>query len=379
MTDTPVDMTPPEGDITEAVCDWPTEPRDATHPEAPALALALAPAIIRLADLRRAFAARMAAAPFTLVGTTQYVRRGEWGARAPRGRYEKLRAGCMVSFHWEGPTMGGFAHDKCAGKIRTIQNYHMDRQGWTDIAYSAVVCPHRFIFEGRGYWNRTAANGTNAGNDTSYAICYLGGVGDPFTEGAKMAFLDALLLFRQHGGASNETRTHDMWRATACPGDSIRQWERAGCPPPPGYTTMPDPTAPQPPPNGGDVLPYRLPDTIGFIDHPHNDGGWLVTKKGAIFTKAPAQFFGSLGNLTLNAPIAAFLPTPSGNGYWLFGEDGGVFTFGDAPFNGAYQPFADEYRAGIHKVAGAYFRGNRDDRSTWRYSYVSDKLESYDI
>ena len=127
------------------------------------------------------------------------------------------------------------------------------------------------------------------------------------------------------------------------------------------------------------MLPNRLPDTIGFIDHPSNDGGWLVTKQGAIFTKAPAQFFGSLGGITLNAPISAFLPTPSGNGYWLFGEDGGVFCFGDAPFTGAYAVFADEYRSGIHKVAGAYFRGNKDDRATWRYSYVSDKLESYDI
>lgn len=127
------------------------------------------------------------------------------------------------------------------------------------------------------------------------------------------------------------------------------------------------------------MLADQLPDAIGFIDDPTSDGGWLVTKTGGIFTKAPAQFFGSLGNIKLNAPISAFLPTPTGKGYWLFGEDGGVFGFGDANFNGTYGKFADEYRLGIHRLAGAYFRGDKADPKTWRYSFVSNKLETYDI
>lgn len=361
--------------ITPAEIEWPEEPLDASHPEHSPFALRLSPVLSRVTQVRSLITRE----PLTLITATTYVRRAQWGARAPSGRYPKLSGSPMVTFHWEGPTMGGFSHDTCDDKVRTIQNYHMDRQQWLDIAYSAIGCPHGYLYEGRGYWNRTAANGTNTGNSASYAICYLGGVGDPFTDAAKRAFLDGLKLFRANAGASNETRCHRDWLSTQCPGTDIVNWERANCPAPGGYTPMPDPAEPAPAPNGGDVLATRLPDTIGFIDHPTSDGGWLVTKKGAIYTKAPAQFFGSLGNVALAAPIVAFLPTPTGNGYWLFGEDGGVFNFGDAPFNGAYAPFADEYRAGIHKVAGAYFRGNPGDPATWRYSYVSDKLESYDI
>ena len=50
---------------------------------------------------------------------------------------------------------------------------------------------------------------------------------------------------------------------------------------------------------------------------------------------AGAAFLGSLGGITLAAPIVAAAPTPSGRGYWLFAEDGGVFTFGDAGFHGS--------------------------------------------
>src|SRR6202034_1526987 len=46
-------------------------------------------------------------------------------------------------------------------------------------------------------------------------------------------------------------------------------------------------------------------------------------------------FDGSLGALTLNAPIVGMAPTPDGAGYWLVAADGGVFTFGDAPFEGS--------------------------------------------
>jgi len=370
------DLTPPEGEITPANCDWPEEPLDACHPEMPRAAMMLAPAVTKLTQVRRALTKSV---PLTVPGTTVLVRRGDWGARAPSGRYLTLAGSPMVTFHWEGPTMGAFAHDVCDDKVRTIQNYHMDKQRWLDIAYTMLVCPHGYLYEGRGYWNRTAANGTNPGNSASYAVCYIGGIGDPFTDAAKRAYLDAILYLKRYGGASDETKVHGDWLPTACPGPDIKAWEAAGCPPPPGYTAMPDPVAPQPAPNGGDVLANRVADTIGFIDDPTSDGGWMVTKGGGIFTKAPAQFFGSLGNLKLNAPISAFLPTPTGKGYWLFGEDGGIFSFGDAPFRGAYAKFAEEYAAGIHKVAGAYFRGNKDDPTTWRYSYISDKLESYDI
>lgn len=170
---------------------------------------------------------------------TQVVSRSQWGARPPRsaGRVQTMTA---VACHWEGPRMGTFPHESCPAKVRGIQAYHMDSKGWADIAYSGIVCPHGYIFEGRGRNIRTAANGTNAGNDRYHALCYLGGVGDPFTAAARTAFRDG---FAWLGGIANGLVGHRDIRATACPGDDIEAWIVAGAPAPP-YTPGPSPQPP---------------------------------------------------------------------------------------------------------------------------------------
>jgi hypothetical protein len=68
---------------------------------------------------------------------------------------------------------------------------------------------------------------------------------------------------------------------------------------------------------------------------PSGQGYWIVGSDGGVFTYGDAQFYGSLGDTDLDAPITDLEPTPTGCGYWLLGADGGVFTFGDAAFLGA--------------------------------------------
>lgn len=126
--------------------------------------------------------------------------------------------------------MGRFPHDKCAAKVRGIQAFHMDRRRWDDIAYSFVVCPHGAIYEGRGWGVRTAANGTDFGNDHYFAACYLGGEGDPFTEEAKQAYRFLEWAFRQRYGRDPEVRPHSSFKTTACPGPAIRTWIATGRP-----------------------------------------------------------------------------------------------------------------------------------------------------
>ena len=74
---------------------------------------------------------------------------------------------------------------------------------------------------------------------------------------------------------------------------------------------------------------------VALRSTPSGNGYWVVGSDGGVFTFGDAGFFGSLGNLAINAPIVDMEPTPSGQGYWLLGADGGVFTFGDAAFYGA--------------------------------------------
>lgn len=122
--------------------------------------------------------------------------------------------------------MGAFPHTNCAAKVRGIQNFHMDSRGWADIAYNALVCPHGYVFEGRGPGHKSAANGGTQVNDDYYAVCYLSGAGDPFTDAGKQAFLDAFDWLTREGAAGPDRVGHKDIRPepTACPGPEIYAW-----------------------------------------------------------------------------------------------------------------------------------------------------------
>ncbi len=154
-----------------------------------------------------------------------FMSRDSWGARSASTSTNITPVG--VAVHWEGPHMGTPDHSECGDLVRGFQRFHMDSRGWADIAYSAVVCPHGWVIEGRGRGRRTAANGTNDGNQRFYAVCYLGGEGDPLTDAGKVGILDAIEWL---GGG--EVIGHRDVTATACPGEELYAWVLAGVPSP---------------------------------------------------------------------------------------------------------------------------------------------------
>lgn len=159
---------------------------------------------------------------------TTLIRRQEWGARPRRSAV----VGNLSSFttgHWNGPkvTVNGrtsWDHSHCPRLVRGIQNFHMDGQGWVDIAYNFVVCPHGSIFEGRGFNVCNAANGTNVGNKTSHAVMWLSGQGNPFTEQEKLGFVGATKLISENTAAPYKAIGHRDHKATDCPGDVRYEW-----------------------------------------------------------------------------------------------------------------------------------------------------------
>jgi hypothetical protein len=74
---------------------------------------------------------------------------------------------------------------------------------------------------------------------------------------------------------------------------------------------------------------------VGMGVMPAGDGYYLVGADGGVFTFGSAQFYGSTGGIHLNKPIVGMAVTPDGGGYWLVASDGGVFSFGDAQFYGS--------------------------------------------
>lgn len=154
-----------------------------------------------------------------------FVTRAEWGAAPPSSAPLPMDATIQGgTSHWEGPGMWGslweLAHHTCAAKVRGIQQYHMSH-GWSDIAYSAVVDPHGYVFEGRGLWVRNGANGYGAPNRSHYAFCYLGGIGDPYPLAAMAAMEWCYEWARLFGGAGTDRKCHRDWVQTMCPGDAV--------------------------------------------------------------------------------------------------------------------------------------------------------------
>lgn len=169
-------------------------------------------------------------------GPMKFVSRAEWGAEAPRADHgPHPHPLTKLACHWVGPGAGWpWDHSECAGRVLGIQRFHKYDRGWNDIAYNAVVCPHGYVFEGRGYGMANAANGGIDGDGSGHgdnheyvAVCYLGGEGDPFTDEAKDAFNDAGDWLDI---SSDAWAGHQDLVSTGCPGPEILSWVRAGHP-----------------------------------------------------------------------------------------------------------------------------------------------------
>ncbi len=86
---------------------------------------------------------------------------------------------------------------------------------------------------------------------------------------------------------------------------------------------------------------------VGIAATPTGDGYWLAGADGGIFSFGAARYSGSIGQLdpstspggansiALNQPIVAVSTTWDGKGYWLAAADGGIFAFGDAGYYGS--------------------------------------------
>ena len=162
------------------------------------------------------------------------VTRAQWGARPPQQRTLLIKAEQRgTAVHYSGSDADEQVdHRNCAGRVRGIQNFHMDGRGWSDIAYSFLVCKHGATFEGRGRGIRTAAQGTNAGNDGYHAVCFLGddtANRDDSTPTGRLA-LKQTIAFCNAWASVDGVRPHSSFHSTGCPGDDLRAWIAAGMP-----------------------------------------------------------------------------------------------------------------------------------------------------
>lgn len=153
------------------------------------------------------------------------ISRDNWGAKPNKTKFSKLGEVKGLVVHWSAypVAVGNQAEmDQC----KTIQRLHQEDRGWNDVAYNFLVGDTGQIYEGRGFGNRSAAQGGNSRQEINYnnkhyvAVCWLGG-SKPTDQPSAEARAAISWLYEQVGG---ELRPHSSFKQTDCPGDAWRQW-----------------------------------------------------------------------------------------------------------------------------------------------------------
>ncbi|KIH98005.1 MarR family transcriptional regulator [Streptomonospora alba] len=147
------------------------------------------------------------------------IERSEWGARAPRGR-DHVSWDARTEFvvhHSAGPT---------TQTVRSIQDFHMDGRGWSDIGYNLLVDDAGNAYEGRG-WEMVGAHAISH-NTSGIGVCYIGQ--DSPTSAAKAAIRALYDEAGARAGRRLEPKGHRDVNETSCPGDNLHTWVHNGMP-----------------------------------------------------------------------------------------------------------------------------------------------------
>jgi len=169
-------------------------------------------------------------------------RRAAWGARPPRAAYAYTLARHVGIHHTA--TVEDFSAqtwEECAARMRSIQAFHMETNGWNDIGYAWAICRHGDVFQAReddddatDVWG--AHDGWNRG---STGITVFGYFHPPVNHQPTDAQISALTdlvawiaslreidplgrsLYEAFGAPVDNVYGHREVKATDCPGDHL--------------------------------------------------------------------------------------------------------------------------------------------------------------
>lgn len=165
-----------------------------------------------------------------------------------------MRSGFTI--HHNGPPAQciGQPHARCAAFWRGVRSFHMDDQGWSDIAYSFGVCPHGVPFVGRGWDKRQFANGADKvgadnGDDSEWytVLAFVGGgkgTGEPeeIPTGPMIVGVRNLIdEGRRTQRCGLQVKPHSDFKPKPCPGETFttlcRLWDGHPFAAPPPFPT----------------------------------------------------------------------------------------------------------------------------------------------
>lgn len=148
------------------------------------------------------------------------VSRSAWGARPSRGIAHTTWSSRteFVVHYSEGPT---------TQSVRSIQDHHMDGNGWSDIGYNFLVDVRGTAYEGRG-WLGIGAHATGH-NTSGIGVCFIGRDGDATPE-AKATIRALYDEANERKGRRLTPKGHRDVNPTSCPGDELHSWVHNGMP-----------------------------------------------------------------------------------------------------------------------------------------------------
>lgn len=255
----------------------------------------------------------------------KFVSRSAWGARPSRYPLAYIARTKGVKVHYEGTAVPASlaapdSHRLCDDRMRAIQASHLAnrQENYSDIAYNAVVCPHGYVYEGRGAHKKTGANGNQKLNAGHYAVCAMlgsSGLTKP-TDAQLNGIRDAIEWLRDKGDAGSEIKGHRDGYATACPGDRLYAWVRKGAPRPGGSTAEHDPSSSKPKVSLAHVREAARKDPPAPQGHTTHTGEVLLVERALHAEGLLSREFvdGSFGTKTKTA-YARWQRSPAGGGY----------------------------------------------------------------
>ncbi|MEU8274899.1 peptidoglycan-binding domain-containing protein [Microbispora bryophytorum] len=179
------------------------------------------------------------------------IARSGWGARAPKNSRDVIHVTWatrteFVVHHTEGPK---------TQKVRAIQDFHINGNGWNDIGYNFLVDEHGTIYEGRG-WLVVGAHCPDH-NRTGIGVAFIGS-----NNPTALAEKSIRWLYDEacrKAGRKLKKRTHGQLYATACPGPRLQAWVNAGMP------IKEEPPAPAPEPAIKIIMKGDVPQWPGRV------------------------------------------------------------------------------------------------------------------
>ena len=160
------------------------------------------------------------------MATFTLVKRSAFGWGASGADYAHPTKGLVVHYDGSDQGLAKKSHSSCVTYWKNTRKFHMgSERGWADIGYSFGVCPHGYVFEGRGLNKAQAAQ--PGGNTTWYSCTFMSGDHESPTDAQVQAFLRLRAWLRSKGvGAA--VSYHGKFISTSCPGSKLRTLVTSG-------------------------------------------------------------------------------------------------------------------------------------------------------